>query len=179
MIKIYGVQRTGTTWLRALLRRNIEETVCMHEFGWKHGYVQPFSGEDFPLKAIIIVKNPYSWMRSINRWGNIEERIAMGDYGEHYTKMYRHYGEFINAPAPCGYERAVFVRYEALLENLPETLKRLCRKLDTPLLSTENVSKVPQSKRLTEERRRAYLNPKPTFAGGIDWGLFEYYGYEA
>jgi hypothetical protein len=97
-VKVFGMQRTGTTFLKALCYANFKNaTIFTNEFGWKHGY--PFSNERFEkwpekysnfedgetkynyysnivsevkrgnrVKFIIIIKNPYSWYYSIRRY---------------------------------------------------------------------------------------------------------------
>ena len=182
MIKVYGVQRTGTNYVRALLRRNTDHTVLMHEFGWKHGKAQPIvrPPDTQIVCALIIVKNPYSWLRSIATWGDSERvEIEKIGYAKYYNDMYAHYVEFLQMHwAWMGYDKATFVRYEDLLRDLRWSLEKICAVFETPLVSCVDVKKVENSDKFTEEKRQIYLNPEPIEGSGFNWDLFGWYGYE-
>ncbi len=70
-IKIFGLQRTGTNYVTDLINRNFKNTkVLVNIGGWKHGTYQtpPIVGRE--LDVVIVVKNPYSWLRSMyDYWG--------------------------------------------------------------------------------------------------------------
>lgn len=38
-LKIHGIHRSGTNYARALLEKNLEDTILTNVFGWKHGYM--------------------------------------------------------------------------------------------------------------------------------------------
>ena len=182
MIKIYGVQRTGTTWLRELLRQNTTETILMHEFGWKHGEAQPFQGipGNAPMSAIVIVKHPWNWIRSIMRWhgGHEKTYIEQFGYAKHYNKMYRHYADFLSLYWPyMGYDKVTFVRYEDLLRSREEKLRLIGAALDINFNSFTDVKKVENSEAFSEEKRQSYLMPEPIEDCGIDWRVFKFFGY--
>src|SRR5258708_8117767 len=69
--KVFGLQRTGTNLIRALLTRNfhvgyLEESAT----GWKHGpsRIKDTTWNGTPIRFIVCVKNPYAWASSCYRF---------------------------------------------------------------------------------------------------------------
>lgn len=71
LIKVYGLQRSGTNYITHLLNTNFQNVkVLVNIGGWKHGtYNVPFClGRE--VHCICMVKNPYAWLRSVyDYWG--------------------------------------------------------------------------------------------------------------
>ena len=71
LIKIYGLQRSGTNYITHLLNTNFQNIkVLVNAGGWKHGtYNVPFClGRE--VHCVCMVKNPYAWLRSVYEyWG--------------------------------------------------------------------------------------------------------------
>ncbi len=83
-IQIFGERRSGTNYLTSLIRRNFKGVVITLDFGGKHWFVKnhfprgkPNTTTDNQCQRpltdssdtlfIVIYKNPYGWLRSINR----------------------------------------------------------------------------------------------------------------
>jgi hypothetical protein len=83
-IKIYGVRRTGTTYLQVALEKSFD-WVFVNQEGNKHNFPAKSiynildDKEEIPYKDyklnydnfyfIITIKNPYAWIYSITKWG--------------------------------------------------------------------------------------------------------------
>jgi hypothetical protein len=69
--KVFGLQRTGTNLLHALLTRNFHVRILDEpSTGWKHGPLRVADGvfEGQPAKFALCVKNPYAWAVSCYRY---------------------------------------------------------------------------------------------------------------
>ena len=75
-IKIFGLQRTGTNWLRALLQRNYKVDVMVNQGGWKHGQISWFAQEWNYI--IVLTKHPAAWLVSL--WGHMNREYRGQDY---------------------------------------------------------------------------------------------------
>ena len=75
-VKIYGLQRSGTNYMAHLLNTNFKNTkVLVNLGGWKHGAyaAEWILGQKVPL--LIVVKNPYAWLKSVHDyWGPKREK---------------------------------------------------------------------------------------------------------
>jgi hypothetical protein len=60
---IFGLQRSGTTFLEHIVSLNFNMRVANTENSWKHSIVVPENLEDYC--KFWIVKNPYTWLESI------------------------------------------------------------------------------------------------------------------
>lgn len=87
-LKIYGLQRSGTNYLKALVEENFDVRVLQNIGGWKHGQIDPkfisrgYKGDfdketvkhlesllksgDIPI--IHIYKNPFAWIYSYRKY---------------------------------------------------------------------------------------------------------------
>ena len=54
-LKVFGLQRSGTTYLRDLLKHNFELPVFTNELGWKHGI--ELNGTVLKNKGYFLFKN--------------------------------------------------------------------------------------------------------------------------
>jgi len=67
LFKVFGLQRTGTNLMRALLEHNFHvRYVPEVETGWKHGPLRLKGGlwKGEPVRFVLCVKNPYAWALS-------------------------------------------------------------------------------------------------------------------
>ena len=204
MFKVFGCQRTGTTYLRELLKQNFGVEVLTNELGWKHGDianpVPPLERVKFKygaerlaqlrglagsceVTAIVIIKNSYSWLQSIEAYAQRAWRTQMSSpdgYFEFYNERYKAHLAVLNGKFPLWcYKNAFFIRYESLLLNLPHTLGYIEKMSGHELRSVSNVAKVPQSSPLTAEKQRFYLNPphRVDIEAAVDWKTIEQFGY--
>ena len=204
MFKVFGCQRTGTTYLRELLKQNFGVEVLTNELGWKHGEIADPSAHlertkgkygaekleelrgiaaSCGVTAIIIIKNPYSWLQSREAWGKKASMERMGSAAEYfvaYNSLYKSHLRFIKAQRPvyC-HKNAFFIRYESLLLNLPHALGYIEKMSGHELKGVGDVKKVEQSSPLTAEKRRFYLDPphRVDIEAAVDWKTIEQFGY--
>lgn len=133
VLKQFGCRRTGTNYLKALVERNfVDVEVRDYEGGWKHGIEVP--GDRLPDGYLIVAKDPYSWLLSMERyfgrsppqrvWELLERTFTpeahfkktRGLLLELYAMKYAYWLE-----RTADATRAV-VRYEDLLDDLDGTL---------------------------------------------------------
>jgi hypothetical protein len=77
--KVFGLQRTGTNLMRALLSLNFHvEYLEEGATGWKHGPPRMAEGlwNGHPVRFVLCVKNPYAWACSCYRFFR---RVCDGD----------------------------------------------------------------------------------------------------
>lgn len=151
-IKIFGLQRSGTNYLTDLINRNFKNTrVLVNIGGWKHGtYCAPYVlGQE--VDVVVLVKNPYSWLRSVYEyWGpNRKKNIGPDLRSVAFEQFVRSRAVFeqqrgipflYRAANPIQYwnnmcfhwisvqmesKRCVMVSYETLLSNFDLTMLRL------------------------------------------------------
>ena len=212
-LKVFGMQRTGTTFAMETMNLNLLATTAHNnEFGHKHS--KPLTAEEMLLWAIfeadkmhrkdweeikerklspiIIIKNPYSWFRSIESWGKVawapgySTEKAYSDW----NKKYAWWKDLLENPrTPFG--KGVILKYEDLIRDVGSEMMRIAS-----ILQLEGVwdpittpKQVDQSAPFTEERRMYYLDSSQHFGlfpqerkkitKLVDWDLMKYYGYEA
>jgi len=68
--KVFGLQRTGTNLIQALMLENFAvRYLTESESGWKHGLpAAAFCHADDSTRFVICVKNPYAWLVSCYRY---------------------------------------------------------------------------------------------------------------
>lgn len=191
--KVYGLQRSGTTYMRELLRRNFSATVLTNELGWKHGEVQEPQaallkdrrrGEGVmallreriakrDVVGITIVKNPHSWLPSIKRYAARAWPQAAAWTKKQFVELWNERNGYYAGLPPEGlycYRRFAIMRYEDVLADLPAALARIAAVAgcEMPPVAVD-VKKVEQSSPFCEEQRRFYLNP-PEEAAVLAYG---------
>jgi hypothetical protein len=67
-IKQFGLQRSGTNFLKVVLQENYDVNVLTHAGGWKHGRYEVPELLGRELDIAVIVKNIWSWLDSFYRW---------------------------------------------------------------------------------------------------------------
>ena len=65
-IKQFGLQRTGTNYLRILLESNYNVQILTNIGGWKHGFYNVPQIMKKELDCIVMCKNPFSWLVSLH-----------------------------------------------------------------------------------------------------------------
>lgn len=132
-IKIYGLQRSGTNYLKALLEHNFDVRVLQNIGGWKHGKVgtptdwsqvdtdlneeeiRRIEGAMATIPKIFIRKELQPWLVSVKKFLSPRSGVMTDDeLVAHYEEMNAHWARF------C-YE----VWYADLRENLPRTLESI------------------------------------------------------
>ena len=70
-VKVYGILRSGTNYLSALLEANFRvHSLDSTEKGWKHGPIQVHP----EVRSVLIVRDPYTWITSFYDWERIHNR---------------------------------------------------------------------------------------------------------
>jgi len=199
-VKQFGIQRSGTNYIRQLLLDNIVEVVIYeNHFGHKHAVPlgekglntwaakknrEPIVKED-DVHPIIIIKNPYSWYQSIERFR--ASKFSFHREYERYNKLYKAYRKL------CLKERPVFtaahvVQYEKLLADPRKEITIIAEKFDADLYKQfKNPNKVIMSGQFTEDRKKFYLADDNfdlsdelinKITAAVDWEVVGFYGYE-
>jgi len=185
-IKLFGVERAGVSFIKRLLEQNDQNVVVLEkELGricdrppkdvhsWSKNNPKLFTqdvnrlllslrrGEK--LHPIIVIKNPYSWYKSIARYRskrfiNMEKEIKI------YNEVYGFWAEFLsNSENETGiYGKGVVVRYESVLKDEEKFLKALFRFLNIPIQKELNITKeLEYNYKFTEKMRAFYLSGGP------------------
>ena len=136
IVKIYGEKRTGTNYLTTLILTNfIDTTVFMNVGGWKHGkFIETPNKTNLlntvdritkdkinvdetislfttkQVKFIIIIKNPYMWIKSMSEADR--KPITPAFVKDHINFWNDHYSDYMKY---IQNETALLVKYESLL----------------------------------------------------------------
>ena len=179
--KVFGLQRTGTNLMVALLTRNFH--VHSLEIGaeWKHGPVeQPDrTWNNTPARFVLCVKDPYAWLVSCFRYfresvdadstvapqfvGNpsmsFDEFVMTPSY-EFASPVHRWNQMYKLWPATLSAERTVVVRQEDQLSDQIAVLAEAQRKLGlTPLGHLQAIAqRVDVEGTLGTAMNRSYLD---------------------
>jgi hypothetical protein len=186
-MKVFGIQRSGTTFMRELCRANfVDLTVYTNEFGWKHTSPRKYksfkkwvhryknSSKKFKLfnnvlnsvlngnrfESIIIIKNPYSWYHSIKKWYG--DQFNFEKSYKKYNNLYLAYKQFHLDKSNYGnlYNESYIIRYEYLLRNTTKAMNKLSKFFGIDIKNKNIVipAKIPQSDPFNESRRTFYLS---------------------
>jgi len=201
--KIFGVHRTGTNYLQALLDANIifpPETEILQDKGWKHEAIpRMYSKLNIETKntAIVIIKNPYMWYPSAKYWIEAPHKDSLepiwGDgsiefiYKNYYNRVYAEHKEFLEGNFEnTVYTSGILVCYEDLIRDAKSEVCRVANLLGVAVHPDfKDFSIVPCSVEFSEERRQYYLNQIPNLDNEVrdkitdvvDWELMKFYGY--
>jgi hypothetical protein len=204
-VKIFGKQRTGTTYTIRLVRENFLDTAGFNnEFGHKHNTpLSPDKLEEFLKKhkkhreswkdikegnyihPLIIIKNPYSWYWSIKKWH--AKKFDFTTNYKIYNHLYTQYKDFYENGRPYFFKPYI-LRYEDLIKDPRAKMTEIAAYFEIEIRTDFiNPTKVHQSAEFTEKRKKFYLenttfdlNKKQIKAitAAIDWELMKFYGYE-
>jgi hypothetical protein len=62
LIKVWGLQRTGTNLVQLLLKENFNLKVLGDEYGWKHSLpISPVEFKELDVFHLVLSRNPYTW----------------------------------------------------------------------------------------------------------------------
>lgn len=135
-VKIYGLRRSGTNYLEALLNNNFNDLqVLTNTLGWKHGKVKDFkqypdlrdfkndkellnSIDNNEVKKIFLIKEPYAWVNSITNYckkhsDNNCHKWSIEDFIKRYNEINKDYIENFKKD----YNNSVIIFYEELISN--------------------------------------------------------------
>lgn len=78
LIKIHGLQRSGTNYIAHMLNENFIDVRCLINLaGWKHGfYCIPWQGKE--VDVVVIAKSPYSWLASVYNYWKPPKKLNIG-----------------------------------------------------------------------------------------------------
>jgi hypothetical protein len=214
---LYGLQRSGTNYLEAQLKKNFKVTFLnnkkdrnspLHKhfrlYDNKDAIPEPrynnsFFFQDFisfecqlpisPDYYLIISKDPYSWLRSYEKWAKLcNWQSPTHHYIVEYNLFYRKWIEFSYQT-----NKIDFIRYIDLLADPVNVLdqlrisKELKRKTLT-LFLPKNPLRVPQSRKFTPQNFRYYKNEEYLYTYSdeelqkiddlVDFQVFSFLGYE-
>ena len=187
-IKVIGLQRSGTTYLEYLLDKNFnvkvykegDITICFkHAFPgekvlklnngktiiWEKTTIGRIN-EHKDLLVIIIQKHFEHWFESISRkpvdLPVKHPEIFNNDKTVDKTKAFKLYSSFYKAwkNRLLNNSNIQLINYEDIIHDFTLILRllQILYKLPLKLPSWQNMDKVPQSAKFTEERRKYYLS---------------------
>lgn len=203
-IKVFGIQRSGTNYMSYLVGANIKRNklfLFLNDLGWKHDFVpqnytlSKILRYEIGCKAIIIIKNPYTWYTSIENWIRRSKRKdwKFPSYGpeqvfKRYNTLYKGHKDFLDHKyRNTVYMDSILVRYEDLITDTKYEMEKISDKFCVGLQNLfKNTTRIPQSHQFTEVRRKYYMEQVPDYGdemisrvnSSVDWGLMEFYGYE-
>ncbi len=142
-IKVFGERNSGTIYLEKLLRKNFKVQVLdYYTLGWKHRLAPSeteISSQDSSIIYLILVKNPYSWLRSMYRKPYHQEELKRldfnefiefpyGDYANPVIMWNTKYASYLNLENYV--ENIAFLKYEDLLKFPEKTLNDIKNRFD-------------------------------------------------
>lgn len=181
MYLLYGLRRTGTNWLQALLQTHYDiefsngytRGTPLHKHDTFHHKCETLEEVDQATgtkdaKFIIIIKHPWSWYLSFMKW---QEKCNKKKSGVN-SQCVRTYNAFYSNWLRLSRQdpsRVIVVKYEKLLQNTPEMLNKIAEHfgLEKKRKNFQNITKVRQSNPFTISSRKYYLNEQ--WIKNIDW----------
>jgi len=210
-IKVFGIQRTGTNYLAFLVGNNMnldrstpvlnDPGVLQGESGWKHGPIPRIDNIDETLrraannKAVILIKNPYTWYTSILKWIMPAKATSydgfLGITPAHvfkkYNSLYEDHKDFLlGNNTNTVYTDSILIRYEDLIANTNKIIQGAADRFNVTLNNGFiDTNMVLQSAPFTESIRNYYIAQKPLYDektiekvdDAVDWELMKFYGY--
>ena len=217
--KIYGQMRSGTNYISTLLLNNfLDTTVFMNVGGWKHGKLIEYPNKFQLLNRVdintknnieiyntidlfknnnvnflVIVKNPYMWIKSISIFTNndITPKFVK-NYITQWNNIYSNYKNYIESG------KAYLVKYETLLQEPHETLDKIKNKfnlikknseynIENNILSANSDSNIGKTIKIVFDKKK-YISPNiPDYLSNdiihiinenIDKTLMKFYNYD-
>lgn len=186
-VLIYGLQRSGTNYLEALIARNFpavhklngtERNVITHKHFRLYQekniipepqfhnslLVQNFTQFEanvpgvLPDLYIVASKDPYSWLSSYQRWS---KKNNWPPHEHHYIQEYDlFYGMWMQFARET--TKVMFIRYDDLLAEPEKIMNQLADRLGYPAINKIRVpKKVYASKRFSSAKKEAHLSGAP------------------
>lgn len=162
VIKQFGLQRTGTNYVRLLLLHNYPVKILTNGGGWKHGHYKLNDDTD----CVVMTKHLLGWLPSYWRYagrpGTFEGFVRRGTHVEHWNMLHAHW---LRVADSLKNSKMVFCRCEDLV-RFP---KRECAKIAKALGLKRSKGKFwDTNKRITANGkltpalydRRAYLQQR-------------------
>jgi hypothetical protein len=133
-IKVFGERNSGTIYLEKLLQKNFKINIAdFQTLGWKHRLApdkEELAKADEHLIYLILIKNPYSWLRSMHRKPYNHEELKKlsfnqfiefpyGDYRNPVIMWNDKYTSYLKMEQNV--KNITFIKYEDLLE-FPEKI---------------------------------------------------------
>ena len=217
--KIYGQMRSGTNYISTLLLNNfLDTTVFMNVGGWKHGKLIEYPNKFQLLNRVdintknnieiyntidlfknnnvnflVIVKNPYMWIKSISIFTNYDITPKfVKNYITQWNNIYSNYKNYIESG------KAYLVKYETLLQEPHETLDKIKNKfnlikknseynIENNILSANSDSNIGRTIKIVFDKKK-YISPNiPDYLSNdiihiinenIDKTLMKFYNYD-
>lgn len=133
--KVYGLQRTGTNLMQALMARNFHVRYLTEQAtGWKHGPLSEaaMANDGVPTRFIFCVKNPYAWLVSCYRYFRGGYQLDQTLPASFYADPSMSFEEFLHRPMyefPTPLHRWNFMN-RCWLMSLPEKRTVVARQED-------------------------------------------------
>lgn len=188
VFKIYGLFRSGTNLLKLLVEQNMEATCNVNVGGHKHLYTPikfgPSGYEPPEEKILVCVKDPYANMHSLFKYGQLVNfrhfecdkdwnaflrsrfTLTIDSQPKHPGFLFRtpvdywnsHYFHMLSLPE----DRAMILRYEDVLANPGDVLRRVASRFPAAKLNNEKIAlPMRQLRRMGEELKTQPLTNRP------------------
>jgi len=131
-LNLIGLFRSGTNYTRSILEWNYDVAVFYDAFGWKHAPVPTFTAAspyEYPQdKLLVVVKNPYSTLRSWYKYvtqNGRNIRAATGSFAEFLSRPIVFFDENNKDVAPEYYYQNPIQMWNAVVWNHVSVAERL------------------------------------------------------
>ncbi len=184
----YGIQRSGTNYLKEIVRQSYHVEFIDQQIGrknpahkhfrlydnkkiiarpkYKNNLIFPsfeefidfFDKENRPDGCLVISKDPYSWYLSYKKWGRKNKWQPLPQ------SAILEYNEFYRKWLKFDHqsEKVMMIRYIDLLERPDQVMDRIGDQLDLQVKNQEqdkmNIRKVPHSHYFTDRKKKYYVN---------------------
>lgn len=115
-INIFGLQRSGTNYLKAILELNFKDIKV--EYDWRHSIFEDLNEESKKGIGIVIYKELGHWLKSIER-----KKVNIYTFVPTHANLPAYYDRWLKSYA--GKDGIYFISYESFLIDFEATLKYL------------------------------------------------------
>jgi len=145
-IKQFGLQRSGTNYLRLLLLENYDVDIAVNSGGWKHGTYQDYKQGEQASDYLVVSKHPLSWMVSMHRYLNsflhmrapFRAHLKRGTMVQLWNFAHDHWLRMQDTSPG----KWAFVRFESLVTEPESTCQKIARRLSlTPTGEFRNIER--------------------------------------
>lgn len=130
VVKQFGLQRTGTNYLRQLLMHNYNARVLTNGGGWKHGRYKVKRVLGHEVDCVVMTKNLLSWLWSYYKYtgqnGTFVQFVTCGTYIEHWNALN---GHWLDVAERLTDSKMIFSRCEDLVANPKKECQRIAKAL--------------------------------------------------